>query len=47
MHHCSICVQFKPVLPYEQEIFKYYKMMKHQKENHPECQFCEGKRFYD
>ncbi|CDW74696.1 potential zinc ring finger protein [Stylonychia lemnae] len=44
---CEKCLEFKPVLMYEQELFEYKQFQHHMKRVHPICFFCNFLHFYD
>lgn len=44
---CSECLSHKPVLLFEQKLYHVGKVQQHLRTEHPVCEFCYNKPFYD
>ena len=44
---CELCIDQKPVLMFEQPLFRYEALQRHIDSQHPACFFCPTKYFYD
>ena len=47
LHYCNLCLEDRPVLIYEQELYKWPELRQHKNKEHPHCRFCDGQKFYD
>lgn len=44
---CQLCIEYKPVLMFQQELYDFQQIGQHKKKTHPFCHFCYNKDFYD
>ena len=44
---CNLCVDEKPVLLFEQQLYKWKNLGDHKASAHPSCHHCPKSRFYD
>ena len=47
LHFCGLCLNEKPILLFEQELYKWGALNRHMDRDHHTCQHCPKLRFYD
>lgn len=47
LHYCSLCLNERPVLLFEQELYKWQQLNRHKEKDHQSCPHCHNKKFYD
>ena len=47
LHFCNLCLNQRPVLLFEQELYRFKGLKQHKDKEHPKCDHCDGKHFYE
>jgi hypothetical protein len=47
LHLCDLCLESKPILPFEQQLYKWRDLENHKRNAHPACKHCRDYKAYD